>query len=374
MKTVVVLGGYGNFGKRIVENLATIAGITIIIAGRNVGKARALISALNETSVATLQPLKIDILDSGFTEQLRSISPYLVIHTSGPFQGQDYRVPNACIDVGAHYIDLADDRQFVCDIIKLNDKAKQKGLLIASGASSVPGLSSAVVDHYKHQFSNIEAIDIAIAPGNKAERGLATVAAILSYTGHALDVFKEGRWQHVYGWMDSQIKDFGGIVGKRHLANVDVPDLALFPERYQVSQRVSFQAGLELPLLHRMMVAMAYFSKIGLVKSWAPLAKIIVKTSNIFLPFGTDQGAMEVLITGKNKEHSEQQIKWTLYAPDGNGPYIPILSTIILARQLLENRVNDSGAKPCMQLLTLQDFEPYFPALGIYFEKQISVT
>jgi len=34
MKKVVVLGGYGNFGKRIVENLANIEDITIYIAGR----------------------------------------------------------------------------------------------------------------------------------------------------------------------------------------------------------------------------------------------------------------------------------------------------------------------------------------------------
>ena len=197
-------------------------------------------------------------------------------------------MPIACIECGAHYIDLADDRRFVCDIAELDNKAKDKGVLIVSGASSVPGLSSAVVERYQNQFSSIESINLAIAPGNKAERWLATVEAILSYTGHPLNVFKEGRWQDVYGWMDSKINDFGGFVGKRHLANVDVPDLELFPSRYGVTQQVSFQAGLELPILHKTMVGMAYLSKIGLVKNWAPLSKVIVSTSNVFLPFGSD--------------------------------------------------------------------------------------
>ena len=380
MKKVIVLGGYGNFGKRIVENLSSIKGITILIAGRNISKSSALVEELKATSHARLEPLVIDVFAKNFKELLSEISPYLVIHTSGPFQGQDYRVPKACVECGAYYIDLADDRRFVCDIGELDQQAKDKGVLIVSGASSVPGLSSAVVERYQNQFSVIESIDLAIAPGNKAQRGLATVEAILSYTGHPLNVFREGRWQDVYGWMDSKVNDFGGFVGKRHLANVDVPDLELFPNRYGVTQQVSFQAGLELPILHLTMVGMAYLSKIGLVKNWAPLSKAIVGTSNIFLPFGSDKGAMEVLVRGKGNDGYAKEVKWTLYAPKGHGPYIPTLSTIILARKLLNNdrnglhsheSRNNAGAMPCAGLFELSEFNTYFDALDIHFEEKI---
>ena len=375
MKKVIVLGGYGNFGKRIVENLAGIRDVTILIAGRNLSKSSALVEELQATSHASLEPLVADIFANDFKQQLSEVSPYLVIHTSGPFQGQDYRVPKACIECGAHYIDLADDRRFVCDIGKLDQQAKDKGVLIVSGASSVPGLSSSVVEHYQNQFSVIESIDLTIAPGNKAERGLATVEAILSYTGHPLNVFREGRWQDVYGWMDSKVNDFGGFVGKRHLANVDVPDLELFPNRYGVTKQVSFQAGLELPILHLTMVGMAYLSKIGLVKNWAPLSKAIAGTSNVFLPFGSDKGAMEVHIKGKGNDGNATGVKWTLYAPQGNGPYIPTLSTIILARKLLNNESyesrNNAGAKPCVGLFELSEFKNDFEVLDIHFEEKV---
>jgi len=369
VKKVVVLGGYGNFGKRIVENLTSIKDITILIAGRNLSKSSTLVQALKASAVAKLEPLLIDILANDFEEQLVTISPTIVIHTSGPFQGQDYRVPKACITCGAHYIDLADDRRLVCDIGELDNQAKEKDVLIVSGASSVPGLSSAVVEYYQDQFSVIESIDLAIAPGNKAERGLATVEAILSYSGQPLNVFKHGRWQDVFGWMDSQVNDFGGFVGKRHLANVDVPDLELFQNRYGVTQRVSFQAGLELPLLHLTMVGMAYLSKIGLVKNWLPLAKTMISVSNVFLPLGSDKGAMEVVICGKDNDGIVKKITWRLYAPKGNGPYIPTLSMIILVRKLLGNSKINSGAKPCIGLLKLSDFTTYFDALDIYHEE-----
>ena len=366
MKTVLVLGGYGNFGKRIVENLCDIEPLNIVIAGRSLAKANQLISTLQANTKAILSGLAIDIFSADFAQQLKQISPFLVIHTSGPFQGQDYRVPEACIEAGAHYIDLADDRRFVCDIGQLDSKAKNAGVTIISGASSVPGLASAVIEQYLPQFSSLTSIDLAIAPGNKAERGLATVKAILSYTGHPFKVFKAGQWQDAYGWMDSKVCDFGGIVGKRHLANVDVPDLELFPARYNVTQRVSFQAGLELAFLHVSMVFMAYLSKIGLVKNWARLSKPIVGASNVFLPFGTDKGAMSVIINGVSKEGKSKTVNWALYAPKGNGPYIPTLSTIILARKLLNNTYVDAGAKPCVGLFSLAGIEPYFDELGIY--------
>jgi saccharopine dehydrogenase-like NADP-dependent oxidoreductase len=374
MNKVVVLGGYGNFGKRIVESLAKIESITVFVAGRSLTKAQTYIDTLDASEdklfVADLQPLVIDIFAEDFTEQLSLISPYLVIHTGGPFQGQDYRVPKACIKLKAHYIDLADDRRFVCDISKLDTAAKHQGVVIISGASSVPGLSSAVVEQYQGQFSVLDTIDMAIAPGNKAERGQATVTGILSYTGHGFNVFRDGRWQDAYGWMDSKVTDFGGIVGKRFLANVDVPDLELFPNYYHTSERVSFQAGLELSFLHKTMVIMARLVKIGLVKNWSPMAKIISKSSDLFLPLGSDNGAMQVLITGTGIDGKALSLKWVLYAPNGNGPYIPTLSAIILARKLLQSNELPSGATPCIGLLDLNCFSGYFKALGIYSTEQ----
>ncbi|OCQ20872.1 saccharopine dehydrogenase [Pseudoalteromonas luteoviolacea] len=369
MKTVVILGGYGNFGKRVAMALAEEGAVHLVIAGRNLSKAQACVDSLSTMAKATLEAWQIDIFAVDFAHQLQQRSPFLVIHTGGPFQGQGHGVPQACIDAHAHYIDLADDRQFVCDITQLNSAAKAHNVLVVSGASSVPGLSSAVIEHYLSGFETINSIDIAIAPGNQAERGLATIAAILSYTGHPFQAFNEGRWQPAYGWMDAKVNDFGGIAKKRGLANVDVPDLLIFPERYKVTERVSFQAGLELPILHWGMVFMAMLAKRGWVKNWAPYAKLISSMSNVLLPFGSDIGAMEVRISGAARAHKE--LIWRLYAPGGQGPYIPTLSAIIIAKKLLSGDIMKHGAMPCVGLFELADFDAYFAAYGIYAQTEV---
>ncbi len=371
MKKVLILGGYGNFGKRIAEGLLSIPNITLYLAGRNIERATLLVQEFEARAAATLKTIQLDITAYNFESELKLLSPDIVIHTSGPFQGQDHRIPTACINAGAHYIDLADDRRFVSDITTLASQAKAKNLLIVSGASTVPGLSSTVIDFYQDNFSAIHTIDIAIAPGNRAERGEATIKGILSYTGHAFKSFNNRKWGESYGWMSPRKLDFGDIIGTRWLANVDVPDLALFPERYSVTNTVRFQAGLELPFLHLTMVGMAHLAKLGVIKNWARFTKPIVKMSELLKPFGSNIGGMQIQIKGFDKEHKHQTVIWTLYAPDGVGPFIPALPAVIIAKKLLSSELTTRGAMPCLGLFSLDDFLLVSAKLNIYTTESI---
>jgi saccharopine dehydrogenase-like NADP-dependent oxidoreductase len=367
VRRVLILGGYGNFGKRIAENLSTLAGVVVLIAGRNIQKSRQLCEELTyKGGAGSLEAVAVDIFSPHLVEELRCLSPDLVIHTGGPFQGQDYRVPEACITLGSHYVDLADDRRFVCDITSLNDQALKNNVLVVSGASSVPGLSSTVIDHFASQFSVLDEIDFAIAPGNQAERGEATVKGILSYTGHPFSVFAKGEWVDRYGWMSPRRLHFGEAIGKRWLANVDIPDLELFPNRYQAIKTVNFQAGLELPFLHLGMVFMAWLAKIGLIKDWSVFTRPIFKSSELFKGLGTDIGGMQINIRGLDLNQKPKHIKWLLCAEKGVGPYIPILSAIIIAKKLIAGDIDTTGAMPCLGMYSLAEFDKEASPLGIY--------
>jgi saccharopine dehydrogenase-like NADP-dependent oxidoreductase len=367
---VMILGGYGNFGKRIVEGLYDLPDLQLIIAGRNIGKAQRLVSELEQQSVATLEPFALDIATDDLESLLREQGVDVVIHTAGPFQGQSYHVPRAAISAGAHYLDLSDDRRFVCDISELDSLARAKQVLAVSGASSVPGLSSAVIDRYQKEFEHIDKIEISIAPGNRAERGEATVKGILSYTGRPFEVFSTAGWRKVYGWMNPRRVDFGEQVGPRWLANVDVPDLELFPSHYGVRSEVRFQAGLELTMLHFAMFAMACLARIRLVRNWAPLSKPVLGLSKLFQNSGSPHGAMRVSICGEGKSSSKKELQWFLYAPDAVGPYIPTVSTVIIARKLLSGEIGRVGAMPCIGLYSLEDFEPYLAKLKLHTREE----
>jgi len=358
LSTVLILGGYGNFGKRITQNLSSIKGLTIIVAGRNKSSAQKLCTSLmNEGCSAQLEAAFIDINSPHFVQMLRELAPALVIHTGGPFQDQDYTVPKACLEIASHYIDLADDRRYVCDITQLNDQAIRSDLLLVSGASTVPGLSSTVIDSFVNQFSCIDEIDFAIAPGNQAERGRATIKAILKFTGQPFSVFERGQWGTQYGWMSARKWDFGDTLGRRWLANINIPDLELFPTRYEGVKSVKFKAGLELSSLHFGMVLMASLAKFGLIQNWEKYTDQIVAASDWFIKLGTDTGGMRIDISGLDHQHNSKKIQWLLCATNGVGPYIPTLAAIILAKKLIAEDISQRGASPCLGMFSLEEFD-----------------
>ncbi len=178
MKTLV-LGGYGNFGARIVRALAASFFIELLIGGRDQGRADAL--AL-EVGVGA-RGVAVDWTSPNFAQDLQALGIELLIHTAGPFQQQDYHVARAAAQAGAHYIDLADGHRFVCDFPQAMDAVfRHAGRTATTSASTVPALSSAVVEHLSEGWQSIDAIDLCIAPAQTAPRGVATLVQCFAHS------------------------------------------------------------------------------------------------------------------------------------------------------------------------------------------------
>jgi len=182
---VLVLGGYGTFGARICGALAEDPSIELIVASRDGHRASAFAARLAQQVARTVDWIACDALSAGFGDTFVETAPRLVIHTAGPFHEQDYAVARACLAAGVHYVDLADSREFVAGIGTLDDAARERGVLLTSGASTVPALSTAVVDDFRGEFRRLDSIDIGISPGNQTPRGPAVVATILGKDARA---------------------------------------------------------------------------------------------------------------------------------------------------------------------------------------------
>jgi len=362
---VVVIGGYGFFGRRLVERLCIHASLTVTIAGRSLAQAQALVDTLQPTAHAALRAAAIDIHAPDFGHHLQALSPDLLIHTGGPFQGQDYHVARTCIAARVHYIDLADGRAFVQDITTLNDAAARAGVLVVSGASSVPALSGAAVDHLTRDMASVRSIDIGISPGNRTERGLSTIQAILTYCGKPLPSAGEP----VFGWSGTWRHTYPAPVGERLMSPCDVPDLALFPQRYAGTPHVRFGAGLELRFLHRGMNAMAALTRAGLIKDWARHTRWLKAASDWFLHWGSDVGGMHLRVEGVDADGTLHSRLWHLLAIRGDGPYVPTLAAAALVRRFLEGTLPQRGAMPCVGLLTLDDFVRETAGLAITMQE-----
>ena len=345
---ILVLGGYGNFGKRIVRGLVR-HGLNVIIAGRDIDKARALCA---ELPARRARAVRVDI-DHDFDATLRGLRPSVVVHTCGPFQDTDYTVARACIRAGSHYIDLADARDFVREFHILEKEARAASVTLISGASTVPGLSSAVIEHCRMNFATLDYLDFGIAPGQKAERGLATTRAILSYVGKQLRPFAGNPVP--YGWQDLHTQIYP-VMGRRWLATCDIPDLDLLPAAYGLKS-IRFGAGLELDFMHLGLWLLSGLVRIGLPLDLEAWAKPFLAISNGFNGMGSDTGGMHVTLTGTDKNGAPVIQSWFIVAGSGDGPQIPCVPAILLAKRLHEKSPGlNAGAYPCVGLIQLKDY------------------
>lgn len=358
--SVIVLGGYGNFGSRICEALARQPGVALFIAGRNEAKAAQLAATLGESA----RPLQLDHTLPDFAERLRDSGASLLVHTSGPFQGQGYAVARACIAAGCHYLDLADAREFVSGIGALDMQARERDVLVVSGASTVPALSSAVVDKYLPEFSRIESIRHGISAGAKPP-GIATLRAVMSYVGKPFTRWQAGAWQTVHGWQDLYVRPFPAPVGRRWMAACDVPDLELLPHRYPDVGTVAFHAGLGYASTTLATAALSWLVRMKLISSLTPYAGLLHRGASLLEPFGTQWSGMHVHLNGLDKDGNAHARNWFLLAGNNQGPHIPCAPSVALVKKYARGKLTARGAMPCMGLLDVDEILNAIPALDL---------
>ncbi|OYQ40825.1 saccharopine dehydrogenase [Rhodoferax sp. TH121] len=362
---VMVLGGYGNFGARICRALAADSSIELLVAGRYESRASAFAQALNQIHHRHAKGVAVDWQSAHFVQTLQAHGVELLLHTAGPFQGQNYVVAQACAEAGAHYIDLADGRRFVCDFAAaLQAPFVAANRIAITGASTVPALSSAVVDFLSRGWSRIDSIDICIAPAQTAPRGVATLEAVLSYCGMPIPVWVGGRWQDRAGWADLQPVQFARL-RPRLGAVCDIPDLALFPTHYGVRDRVEFRAALEVGLSQRAFAVLAWLRQRGVLKNPGSLARLLNAGAKLFDPLGSALGGMVVRVAGVNADGASVKRAWHISADNDHGPEIPCMAAILLARRLAAGETVEPGARACVGLHALEDFAPEFAKWGM---------
>jgi hypothetical protein len=352
VKRVVVLGGYGAFGRRVAERLARLAGIEVVVAGRSQAKAAACAAELAQPANARVIPACLDgaKISAG---DLRAMEPAVLINATGPYQEQDYGLAKACIAAGVHYVDLADARGFVLGIGSLDAEARAAGVLVVSGASTVPALSGTVVDALAPRLARLETVTTIISPGNRFDPGIATARSILGTLGRPFA--GAARDDGVRGWQGLRRVRLPGL-GPRWIGHCDAPDRALFPPRYPGMRRADVYAALEVGMFHLGLWAVSWLVRAGLIAKPEALAAPLLAMRSRLGFLGSDRGGMLVRLDGVDADAKRGRIDWHLVAGSGHGPYIPATASVLLARRLLDGSLTMRGAMPCVGLFTLDDF------------------
>ncbi|MDQ0392325.1 SDR family oxidoreductase [Labrys monachus] len=365
---ILILGGYGTFGGRLVRLLAGEERLTLIVAGRSAQKAAAFCAGIEAR--AQLQPAAFDRAGPA-AAQMRALAPDIVVDASGPFQSYGeapYRIVEAAIAQGASYLDLADGAGFVAGIEAFDADAGRAGVFALSGLSTCPAITAAAVRRLAEGLDRIDRISGGIAPSPRVRIGLSVLAAITSYAGKPIALLRNGRPATGYAIVETlrrTIAPPGALpLRDRLFALVDVPDLTLLPRLWPASTSVWFGAAPAPEILYRSLIAMAFLVRWRLLPSLLALAPLLHRANGV-LRWGENRGGMFVSVEGRDAAGKRRDRSWHLIAEGDDGPFIPAMPAAAIILRTLDGRAPAQGARPALHELALEDLRPLLAARNI---------
>ena len=155
------------------------------------------------------------------------------------------------------------------------------------------------------------------------------------------------------------------------MGNCDIPDLDLFPSYYSIPD-IQFSAGMESMSLHLGIWVTSWLIRWGLPLSLEKHASSLLKLSHFFDILGTDAGGMHMHLKGVGHNNKALKASWYLIAKEGHGPHIPTIASMILTHKILKGRDWSTGAKPCMGMITLEEYLGMLQGYDIHTEYQLT--
>jgi hypothetical protein len=374
---ILILGGYGMFGGRLCQLLASDQRLSLYIAGRSLEKASEFCRTL--PLGAERIPILLNRDQDALRNTLQKIKLDLLIDATGPFQvyGNDpYRLVKACIAHSVNYMDFADGSDFVKGISQFDEEAKEHGLYVLSGVSSFPVLTAAVVRCLSTDMVELSHIRGGIAPSPFAKVGMNVIRAIAAYSGKKLPLKRHGHASFGYAMTETMRYTIcpPGYLPLRstRFSLVDVPDLQVLPELFPSIDSIWMGAGPTPEILHRMLNAFAWLVRWRIITSLSLLAPLFYHAIN-HLRWGKHRGGMFVEVSGTKHDGEKCTRSWHMIAEGEDGPFIPCMALEALIHRNLENAKPPAGARPASLDLELSDYENLFSVRNIVTGQRESI-
>ena len=363
---VLILGGYGSFGKNIAKLLANEEGLTFILAGRNLGKAEQACKIL-DTGKATFKAAQID-RNHDLTAQIDTPS-HIIIDATGPFQTfqGDARehVVRYALAVGANYCDLSDDTDFISHIQSFDDMAKDANITALSGLSTYPVLTAAVTKYLLPHVPRPTALYTGIAPSPQARLGKNVLAAILNGAGRRAVYHRDkNRTGRTFGLTKAMRKTIAPPLGtplkSLTFAQVDSPE-SLFLTNIDSLNTLQNFAG---PQPIWMMKLLIILSRLARFRLFPPLRFF----TNVFhrlhglLTYGHHRSGY--FVTLKNEQSCAE---FHLSAEGDDGPMIPAIPAAIFIKKCLHGHKFKHGARSGVDDISFDDYRVFFDQLNISY-------
>ncbi len=283
---VLVLGGLGRIGSKAIEYISFLDQVDeVIIADNDLREAEKIKAGIN---------LKIKLVYLHIQEEHQRLLQLIeevemVLNLAGPAYKFGSQVAKAAVDAGvSYYLDICNDYEVMKEIFSIEDRARERGVVILAGMGWSPGLTNLAVKKGCKDFSKIERVQISLCTSAADEKGFAAIAHILKSLQRRPIYIKEGKVVEVEREeLDKEVVvNFPEPLGRNRVVDYVHPEPFTLARYIPDIQELNVRGGMKPTWVHKVTKGMIRCPLFKREKYLEGLASLIYRYQVLF-PRGT---------------------------------------------------------------------------------------
>ena len=247
-KTILILGGYGNTGKPLARLLLQETDVQLVLAGRDVDKAKRLANEFNFAFVGNrVTGAYADASDMTSLRQAFTDIDFVVVASSTAQYTRE--VATVALEAGIDYLDVQYSSKKVALLKSMAEEIKRTGCCFITEGGFHPGLPAAMVRYVAPYFDRLEKARVGSVlkvDWKKLDVADSTVNELLEeLNDFEMLTFKDGRWKKasMLGMSDFLSMDFGGVFKKQYCAPMMLEEMRALPDMFPSLKETGFFVG-----------------------------------------------------------------------------------------------------------------------------------
>ncbi|MGB8253730.1 MAG: saccharopine dehydrogenase NADP-binding domain-containing protein, partial [Anaerolineaceae bacterium] len=154
-KRLLILGGYGNTGKYLAELLYKYSSVDLVIAGRNLEKARQLAGEFNKPDKKQrVTAMQLDAADPfALRQAFKGMDMVMVASSTARYTDN---IAGEALKVGIDYFDVVFSNEKVRVLKAYKEKINKAGLCFITEGGFHPGLPALMVRHLADEIDHLK--------------------------------------------------------------------------------------------------------------------------------------------------------------------------------------------------------------------------
>ena len=247
-KTILILGGYGNTGRPLARLLLQESDAKLVIAGRNLEKAKSFAEELNHAVDGNrVRPVYADASNLEKLKQAFTGVDFVVVASSTTQYAP--QVAEAALEARIGYLDIQISTQKIALLKSMEDKIQEAGCCFITDGGFHPGLPAFLVRYVAQYFDQL----VSARVGSVIKEDWKSLKVEDSTIYELVDLmndyqmvsFKGGQWKKasMLSMSDFITMDFGGVFGKQYCAPMLLEEMRLLPQMYPTLMETGFFVG-----------------------------------------------------------------------------------------------------------------------------------